>query len=254
MRLVGYFLLAGTALGAQPLQVYSEFAQIDSNGRAYAPLEPREILSPLAVRNGFTSLQLAVRVNPGEPFLLQVGQNPAGSFGLTLYREADGRLNPVKLPYKGSSTQTFWIDIWVSRSMPVQRIKVEPQLEVRDSWWVHPMEVRVSSATAPDLEANDLSARTPWGMINVFACGVVSKPETPGPPGLTISAFHARNARQDLSVAMIATAPEHAGYLARPRMEQLRILLGNCEVSNSPSDPERYLDVRDFLLGLPSAN
>jgi hypothetical protein len=55
-----------TCLLSQTLNVYSEFARIDMNGAVTAPDNPREILSPMLVRNGFTSFQVVIAAKPGE--------------------------------------------------------------------------------------------------------------------------------------------------------------------------------------------
>jgi len=61
-------------LGAA-LSVYSEFAQIDAPA-CHCSGDPREILSPAVVRNGFTSFVEA----PAETkWWLFVGQNPENS-------------------------------------------------------------------------------------------------------------------------------------------------------------------------------
>jgi len=61
---------ASFAARAQPLRVYSEFAQIDATGRVTAPAEPREILSPAIARNAFSSFQVVVDVARGTSYQL----------------------------------------------------------------------------------------------------------------------------------------------------------------------------------------
>src|SRR5690349_16586128 len=121
VKLAWFLLLVSTAW-AQPLRVYSEFAHIDEKGRVTAPAEPREILSPAIVRNGFTSFQVVVDVPPGTPYQLYVVQNPEKAVQVTLYRENGERTDPVDQPVTGSGTHVFWMDLWTARDAPVQRI------------------------------------------------------------------------------------------------------------------------------------
>src|SRR5580704_1228150 len=148
------FLLLVSAVWAQPLRVYSEFAQIetmtDAAGKVIAPAEPREILSPAIVRNGFSSFQVVVDVPRGTPYQLYVAQNPENAVEVTLYRENGDNLERVQQPVSGNGTQVFWIDLWTARDAPVQRIKVEPQLHVNNDWVIYPMEARVMEAIVPD--------------------------------------------------------------------------------------------------------
>ena len=145
--------LAGQSF-REPLRVYSEFARFQATGDVATPADPREILSPALVRNGFTSFQIAVRVDPGTAYSLVVGQNPEDAVKVTVFREADGELEPVTLPYSGDQTQIFWMDVWTDRAAPVRRVKVEPQLYVNQDWVVYPMEARVMEAQVPDIKAN----------------------------------------------------------------------------------------------------
>ncbi len=146
----GLLLILGAALQAQSLNVYSEFAEINSNGIVTAPANPREILSPAIVRNGFTSFQVVVKVAPETSYWLYVGENPENAVRVTVYRESGEKFEPVELPYEGKSTQVFWLDLWTDRDAPVRRVKIEPQLKVDRDWVTYPMEVRVVDALVPD--------------------------------------------------------------------------------------------------------
>src|SRR5690349_20068728 len=150
---LAWLLLLVSAAWAQPLRVYSEFAHIDEKGRVIAPAEPREILSPAIVRNGFTSFQVVVDVPQGTPYQLYIAQNPENAVEVTLYRETGDRLERVSQPVSGNATQIFWMDVWTARDAPVQRIKVEPQLHVNNDWVIYPMEARVTEAVVPDVKA-----------------------------------------------------------------------------------------------------
>ena len=226
------FLLLVSAVWAQPLRVYSEFAQIetkpDSAGRVTAPAEPREILSPAIARNAFSSFQVVVDVPRGTSYQLYIAQNPENSVAVTLYRENGERLEQVTQPFSGNGTQVFWMDLWTARDAPVQRIKVEPQLHVNNDWVIYPMEARVMNATVPD-------GKRPAEVVQSYLC----KPIKEAPPADTISTFSLRfrNAQQDSALA--ASAPR----------EELQKLFGACDAA-PPPDPEWYLRVRDYLLRL----
>ena len=229
------FLLFAVAAWSQPLRVYSEFARIEAAGKVTAPAEPREILSPAIVRNGYSSFQVVVDVPKGTPYQLYVAQNPENSVVVTLYRENGDKLEPVTQPASGDATQVFWMDLWTARDAPVARIKVEPQLHVNNDWVIYPMEARVVEAIASDVKANDLFI-PPIDVIRTFVCGTRVE-EAVYLGGQHISNMHFRNARQDLTLAEVA-----------PK-EELRKIFGTCDAPQSP-DPEWYLRIRDYLLRL----
>jgi hypothetical protein len=230
-------LLAAAASVAQPLRVYSEFAEINAQGEVVAPDSPREILSPAMVRNGFTSFQVVIQAPKGAAFTLHVGQNPAEAAKVTMYRKAGGRLERVELPYEGDSTQVLWMDLWADRDAPVRRIKVEPELFINGDWVVYPIEARVVAATVPDDAPAPQRAATPFEAMRNFLCGNKTgggpAPETSRDSGDP----HLRNVRQDLALA--AKAPKG----------ELQKLFGAC-TGLPPSNPEWYLRIRDYLLRL----
>lgn len=219
-------LLLSTPLIAQSLRVYSEFAQIDAKGEVTAPAEPREILSPAIVRNGFTSFQIVVQVEPRTRYQLHIGENPEHAVRVTAYRESGEELEPVELPYDGSSTQVFWMDLWSDRGAPVRRIKIEPQLttaNLKGDWIIYPMEVRVMDAAVQGSAINE----TPLCAPNAKSF------EEP-----TVGGMHLRNQRQDTALAR--QFPE-AGV---PKMKAL------CEKRPPPANPEWYFKIRDYLFRL----
>ncbi len=124
---------------------------------------PREILSPAVPRNAFSSFRIVMEMPPGADIWLEVGQNPENAVVVTAYEEAasaDGRLHPVTLPYRtklapDATTATLWIDLWVARDAPVERIKVEPQLFHGDRWYTYPMEVRVVRPVIPAIRISN---------------------------------------------------------------------------------------------------
>ena len=231
MKWAPMLLLAAAASLAQPLRVYSEFAEINAQGEVAAPESPREILSPAIVRNGFTSFQIVVQAPKGAPFALYVGQNPAEAVKVTLYRKGGGRLEPVELPYQSDSTQVLWMDLWTDRDAPVRRVKIEPQLFINGDWVVYPMEARVVAASIPDDAPVPKGAATPWEAMRNFLCGgkPAGGPEADDP--------RLRNVRQDLALA------------AKASKQELQNVFGAC-AAPPPSNPESYLRIRDYLWRL----
>lgn len=204
-------LMAGAA-DAQSLSVYSEFARVNAFGDVTAPANPREILSPAIVRNGFTSFQVVVKVAPGTRYKLYVGENPEDALRVTLYREpsrAGAKMEQVSYPVEGSASQVFWMDVWADREAPVRRVKLEPQLNVGQDWVTYPMEVRVMEAAVPE------------GASRVALCG--------GDAGADA---RSRNLRQDAALA---------SRLVKAEVERLRGMCGG-------EDAEGYLKIRDALF------
>ena len=221
------FLLLASAAWSQPLRVYSEFAQIDAAGKVIAPAEPREILSPAIVRNGFSSFQVVVDVPRGTPYQLYVAQNPENAVEVTLYRETGDKLEKVAQPVSGTSTQVFWMDLWTARDAPLARIKVEPQLHLNNDWVIYPMEARVMQATVPDAPKPD-SLEVPATTVPDLFCSTRRYYWY----GYNLAL---RNSEQDVRLA--TTAPK----------EELQKLVGACDALR-PTDPEWYLRIRDYLL------
>jgi hypothetical protein len=227
------------AARAQPLRVYSEFARIDAAGKVTAPAEPREILSPAIVRNGYSSFQVVVDVPKGTPYQLYVAQNPENAVVVTLYRQrSNGLLDRVEQPVAGDSTQAFWMDLWTARDAPVARIKVEPQLHVNNDWVIYPMEGRVTSAVVPDVKWEPGTGGVgPVELIRQAICSSGIAVSFPSGSGFSGQNMRYRNANQD--VALAAGAPK----------ADLQKLFGGCDAPPSP-DPEWYLRIRDYLLRL----
>ena len=212
----------------QSIQVYSEFARIDATGEVTAPAQPREILSPAIVRNGFTSFQVVVRVPKNTPYSLYIGENPLHAAKVTLYRESTGHMEAIELPYQGDSTQVFWLDLWTDGEAPIRRIKIEPQMSINladnDLGWItYPMEVRVVEARVPE------TPRRTAGDMKTLLCGADHTGTS------AADAFHSRNRQQDIALAEQA-----------PKAELLR-LFGSCEAGQAV-DPEQYLRIRDYLF------
>jgi hypothetical protein len=253
MKWVFLLALAAGPLSAQVLNVYSEFAKIDAQGNVVAPEDPREILSPALVRNGFTSFQVVVQVPPGTPYVLRLGQNPENAAKATFYKVTRTTLQRVEDPITGDDTQTFWMDVWVDKDAPVRRIKVEPQLQINAEWVGYPMEMRVRETLVPDAGPAGVVGASPFEMLRGYVCApqpqvpqsnakrTVSSSPNPTPDSTSDSTtpegLHRRNARQDLAMA---------SQLSASGREELRKWLGGCNAR--PSDnPEFYLHVRDYF-------
>jgi hypothetical protein len=233
MRLAVSLLLALAGVAAaQPLRVYSEFARIDAKGNVNVPESPREILSPALARNAFTSFQVVVEAPDNKSWWLYIGQNPENAVRVTMYRETEGKLEPQELPILGRGTQIFWMDVWTERGAPVERIKVEPQLNIDDDWAIYPMEARVMDAMVPDGE-RPTGAIEPVELMRGFLCGVAGKPVSA--TGVTPASLRYRNARQDLALA------------PRAAKTDLQKLFGPCDAA-APANPEWYLRFRDYFF------
>jgi hypothetical protein len=234
-------LLLSIPAAAQPLMVYSEFAQIDEKGKVLAPAMPREILSPALARNAFASFQIAVEPSdPAMPWQLYVAQNPENAVQVTLYRESGDRLEKISQPATGTGTQIFWMDIYTARNAPVDRIKVEPQLHINNDWVIYPMEGRIMDAIAPDPPAGGWpqGVASPGEVMRGFVCGTQFTPG-PAPKDPTQTSLRFRNAQQDRALA------------AKADKAALQERFGPCEAQPPADNPEWYHRVRDFLLRLP---
>jgi hypothetical protein len=255
------------------LKVYSEFTRIDPFGRIVTQdkgsTEPRHILSPGIPRNAFSSLRIVVTLDKPTKYVLDIGQNPENAVKATLYKERfekvgnqwipDG-LEPVKIPYEstfpeasgipGQTSVTFWLDMWVSGTAEVDRIKVEPQLwtDIENDWYTYPMEARILETVIPNLpvsnaalpDVRNRSDAAVLGPLRARLCGV---PEAKGGTSATNArAFVRRNSLQ---------------YMALPRVAVMGQLL---KVTRSPSTeawcsskapdafgPEWFLRFRDAL-------
>ena len=165
--------LAATALGAQSLEIYSEFQRVDPLGSIVAvdrAEHPREILSPVVPRNGHASFHVVVSVPPGTNYFLYVVTNPLDACRVALYREhfvktaggwiPDTLAELQRLPdfgampdpdedIPGQNTRVYLLDVWIPPDTSPGRFRLEAQLKV-GYWIVRPMEVRVIPARVPD--------------------------------------------------------------------------------------------------------
>lgn len=276
-RAVVFLLLAGP-VHPQSLRILSEFQRVDPFGEVVAvdrTANPREILSPAVARNAFASFHIAVSVPEREPFFVYVQTNPANVFEITLYEElyvktragwiadalepsklpAFGTLPYLPLPIPGQNTVSYWMDVWVPRETPVRRARLEVLLKVGQGWLMYPMEVRVTPAVAPSVEADSVAlppatARADASAIGPFRNFICAERETRREEKLSVRQLIHRNAVQDLALARSMEAGEH-GELRGEILQRLG--LGErgawCKTPNSLDKlaPEWFLRVRDLL-------
>lgn len=256
------------------LRVFSEFTRIDPFGKIVrqdrGTAEPRHILSPGIPRNAFSSLRIAVSLDKPGKYILDIGQNPENAVKATLYKERfekvgdqwipDG-LEPVKIPYEsvfpeesipGQTAITFWLDMWVAKDAPVDRIKVEPQLWVAtaDDWYTYPMEVRllevvippVAPATAALPGVAERSDSAAAAVLRSVHCGAPVR-GTPGKPADTARALIRRNA---LQLAALNNRAAAAHLLKVSRMSTVSAWCSG--KLPDPAGPEWVLRYRDLVL------
>ncbi len=233
LRAALLLFLAANALPAQPLRVFSEFARIGTDGEPKAPETPREVLSPAVARNAYATFQVVVKTGQGNTAMLWIGQNPENSFRVNLYRDQAGKLVPTAEPVEIKGTEVLWIDMFVNRSTPVSRIKLEPELYLKDDWVIYPMEIRVAEPVVPDSVTSSGSASA-MEVMRSFTCGTKLEVSPAAPPSTRANLVF-RNALQDLQLA--PTAPK----------AELQKIAGPCN-QPEPANPEYYLRVRDFLV------
>src|SRR5215471_7654415 len=218
---------------AQPFRVFSEFARIGADGEPQSPENPREILSPAVARNAYATFQLVVKPGQGNTANLWIGQNPENSFRVDLYREQGGKLIPTAEPVEIKKTEVLWLDVFVSRATPVTRIKLEPELYLKEDWVIYPMEIRIAESIVPD-SVTVSGSQTAMNVMRSFLCGKrldASPAATPSTPANLIF----RNASQDVQLAPLALKTD------------LQKKFGACD-QPEPANPEYYLRIRDFLV------
>jgi hypothetical protein len=267
-------LIAAFPCFGQKLFVYSELTRIDPFGKIVPQdrgLEPRHILSPGIPRNATSSLRVVVWLERPGDFNLDIAQNPEKAVRPMLYKEVfekhgdtwiPDKLKPVTIPYSGTASDfsipsqtyvSFWLDMTVSRTAPVDRIKVEPQLwtPVIDDWVTYPMEVRIMEPIIPDrkpgsaavpavTEPADAALRGP---LRQALCG---EKEPPGPNALTARHLVRRNAAQHL--ALVRSRSEITAALSKTSSAPAVTAVCGSGPARSAAGPEWYLRFRDGLF------
>jgi hypothetical protein len=260
---VALAILTATPVPAATLRVVSELTRYAPDGQVLTQDrggEPRAILSPGVARNAHASFRIVVSFDKPEEFTLDVGQNPENAVQVKLYDERGGGFKETPLPVKsrGEKTVTFWMDIWVDKNAPVDRIKVEPQLYINSEadWYTYPMEVRILEAV-PDVRP--ASARIPgpaapsdhaaFGPLRATLCG---KPEPAGAAGpASAQALIRRNAVEHMALAKIAAARAGRDVLLDAFMKASgeQSPAKWCAAPFTPRHgPEWYLRLRDAVL------
>lgn len=232
MNRVLLLLAMAPALGAQSVDIYSEFQRPDPYGEIVAPdrsPSPREILSPGVARNGWASFQVAVRLPANSSYLLYVMTNPRDACRVEMYKEhfvetkagwIPDRLTPVqRLPdygfmpdpddgVPGQNTRVYLLDLWIPPDSGVGRFRLEVQLKTA-TWEIRPMEIRVLEAKIPDGAERQGSAALPplESPADFAAAGAFGEPQA-CPPADTVRAVICRNAQQDMALARRTAKPE----------------------------------------------
>ena len=270
-------LLAGP-VHPQSLRVLSEFQRVDPFGDVVAvdrTANPREILSPALARNAFASFHVAVSVPEREPFFVYVQTNPANVFEISLYEELYGKtsagwipdaLEPTKLPafgtlpylplpIAGQNTVCYWLDVWVPKETPVQRVRLEVLLKVGPGWMMYPMEVRVTPAVVPAVDPDSVAlppgiARADTSVSGPFRNYICGGHEARREEKLSVRQFIHRNAVQDLALARSMEAAQR-GDLRGDILKRLGLSdrAAWCKAPNSLDNlgSEWFLRVRDLL-------
>ena len=225
-------LAMAPALGAQSVEIYSEFQRPDPYGDIVAAdrsPSPREILSPGVARNAWASFHVAVRVPANSSYLLYVMTNPRDACRVEMYKEhfietnggwIPDRLTPLeRLPdygfmpdpddgVPGQNTRVYLLDLWIPPDSGVGRFRLEVQLKT-GTWDIRPMEIRVLEAKIPGAAAKTGSATLPAveSPADWAAAGALGDARA-CPAAETVRAIICRNAQQDMALARQAVKPE----------------------------------------------
>jgi hypothetical protein len=267
--------LIALRLAAQTLELHSEFLRVDPQGHVLAvdaAEQPRELISPAVVRNGFASFHIVVRSDRLNYFLF-VGTNPAGVLRAALYKEefaniggtwVPDALKPVHSPdfgvipdpeamIEGQRARAYLLDVWVPPETPAGKVRLEVQLKA-GGWTIWPMEVRVLPALVPESRRSstlplpapdrpsDESASAPLLQF-VESNGHTGSGHQTAPRLVmprSVREIIRRNAEQDLTLAAALDARSLV-----PLLKQ--------KLALSRKGSEWYLGVRDLIYRLSSA-
>jgi len=263
-------LMMAGALGAQSVDIYSEFSRVDPFG-AIVPADrgapPREILSPAVARNAWASFHVVISAPKNTTYLLYVATNPLDACRVAMYKEhfektAEGwvpdRLTELtRLPdfgvmpdpddgVDGQTARAYLLDLWIPPDAPVARFRLEVQLKV-GYWVVRPMEVRVIAPRVPDLrEASEGPPLPPVAAgADAAALGALRAGDLrtyPAPE--TVRAIIRRNAVED--VALASTLDPAAAETLRARAAALMLAGG---LHPRAAGAEWYLRLRGWIYG-----
>jgi len=213
------------ALGAQSVDIYSEFQRPDPYGGVVTPdrsPSPREILSPGVARNGWASFHVAVSAPPKSSYLLYVMTNPRDACRVEMYKEhfvetkagwIPDRLTPLQhLPDYGfmpdpddgvpeQNTRVYLLDLWIPPDSGTGRFRLEIQLKT-GTWEIRPMEIRVLDAKIPDVaERKGTAPLPPVESPADFSASSALGEARACPAPDTVRAIICRNAQQDMALA-----------------------------------------------------
>jgi hypothetical protein len=280
LRLLLTAWIATAPLAAATLEIHSEFLRVDPQGEILTidrTPDPREIISPAVVRNGFASFHIVVRSDEPTSYFLLAGANPPDIFRMTIYKEDFVKRNgdwipDTLLPFPpphfgvipdglanipGQTACAYLLDIWVPADAPITTVRLEVSLKV-GIWVVLPLEVRVLPARVPasrtssvrDLPAAeqraDESALEPLlrymgphgeGPRSASAAKNAAPPKLA--PPRTVREVIRRNAEQDMALARTVDPK----ILVRALKEKQ---------AASGSGGEWYLGIRDLIYRLSS--
>ena len=269
-------LCAAAALRAQDIRIYSEFERFDPFGNPVAAdrdMAPREILSPAMPRNGHLSVHIVVSAPAETDYFLYTNSNPPGILDMRIYREfftpcGEGYcpdwLAEQRLPAFGvvpermhnddpaldkQNTRCYLLDIRAPADVPPRRVRVEALLKV-GTWYVAPMEVRITAPTVPDVPG-DAGFREDIAPLDAPSSATAHRqllrylegrpPEWPVQL-LRVRDFIQRNAAEDM---LLARSLE-PGSSRRP-FPELSLLSWWPLIYRNRLGAEWYLKVRDFL-------
>ncbi len=152
------------------------FAAEDLSCEAIQATPAVEMLSPAVAAGSVLTLVIMVKDRPSQPFLLQSGQYPAGSFRLRQYRVFPGldhaeELLEVPIEIRAripehQSCALFLLDVEVPMQLPPGRFKLEPAVWIpaqasNPHWLRYPMEVRVLPASQVGAKEGSSCQRPP---------------------------------------------------------------------------------------------
>ena len=149
----------------------------------------------------------------------------------------------------------YWLDVWVPRETPVQRVRLEVLLKVGPGWMMYPMEVRVTPAVVPAVDPDSVAlppgiARADTSVSGPFRNYICGGHEARREEKLSVRQFIHRNAVQDLALARSMEAAQR-GDLRGDILKRLGLSdrAAWCKAPNSLDNlgSEWFLRVRDLL-------
>jgi len=149
----------------------------------------------------------------------------------------------------------YWLDVWVPKETPVQRVRLEVLLKVGPGWMMYPMEVRVTPAVVPPVDPESVAlpaaiARADTSVLGPFRNFICGGRETRREERLSVRQFIHRNAVQDLALARSMEAAQHSdlrGEILKRLGLSERAVWCKAPKSLDHLSSEWFLRVRDLL-------